>query len=130
MLYTDKFIYIYYKYIFLYIKYLFNTNLSATSDNLPGYGNNLNATDNDIFIGQVGGNIEKTMVSPDDINNLIFDANNRNLKLITTEKDYVKITENKNHIHFLPIELELSVKDKLNFESFLREKLNAWSIKF
>ena len=61
----------------------------------------------------------------DDINNLIFDANNRNLKLITTEKDYVKITENKNHIHFLPIELELSVKDKLNFELFLQEKLNA-----
>ena len=61
----------------------------------------------------------------DDINNLIFDANNRNLKLITTEKDYVKISENKNHIHFLPIELELSVKDKLNLEIFFQEKLNA-----
>ena len=61
----------------------------------------------------------------DDIKNLILDANNRNLKLITTEKDYVKISENKNHIHFLPIEFELSVKDKLNFELFLQEKLNA-----
>ncbi len=61
----------------------------------------------------------------DDVNNLIFDANNRNLKLITTEKDYVKISENKNHIHFLPIELELSVKDKLNLEIFFQEKLNA-----
>ncbi len=61
----------------------------------------------------------------DDVNNLIFDANNRNLKLITTEKDYVKILENKNHIHFLPIELELSVKDKLSLEIFLQEKLNA-----
>ena len=61
----------------------------------------------------------------DDINNLILDANNRKLKLITTEKDYVKITENKKHIHFLPMELELSVKDKLNFELFLQEKLSA-----
>ncbi len=61
----------------------------------------------------------------DDVNNLIFDANNQNLKLITTEKDYVKISENKNHIHFLPIELELSVKDKLELEIFLQEKLNA-----
>jgi len=61
----------------------------------------------------------------DDVNNLILDANNRNLKLITTEKDYVKISENKNHIHFLPIELELAVKDKLNIELFLQEKLNA-----
>ena len=61
----------------------------------------------------------------DDINNLILDANKQKLELITTEKDYVKISENKNHIHFLPIELELSVKDKLNFELFLQEKLNA-----
>ena len=36
-----------------------------------------------------------------------------------------KITENKKHIHFLPMELELSVKDKLNFELFLQEKLSA-----
>ena len=36
-----------------------NENLSATSDN------------NDIFISQMGGNIEKTMASPDDINDLI-----------------------------------------------------------
>ena len=56
---------------------------------------------------------------------MILDANNRNLKLITTEKDYVKILENKNHIHFLPIELELSLKDKFNIELFLQEKLNA-----
>ena len=60
----------------------------------------------------------------DDINDLILDANNQKLKLITTEKDYVKISENKNQIQFLPIELELSVNDKLNFELFLQEKLN------
>ncbi len=79
-----------------------------------------------------GYKISYTRVFPDhyaykksDINNLIFDANSRNLKLITTEKDYVKISENKNHIHFLPIELELNVKDKINFELFLKDKLNA-----
>jgi len=60
-----------------------------------------------------------------DINNLIFDANDLNLKLITTEKDYIKISENKDQIYFLPIELELCVKDKLNFELFLQDKLNA-----
>ena len=61
----------------------------------------------------------------DDINDLILDANNQKLKLITTEKDYVKISENKDLIHFLPIELKLGIKDKLNFELFLQEKLNA-----
>ena len=61
----------------------------------------------------------------DDINDLILDANNQNLKLITTEKDYVKISENKDLIHFLPIELKLGIKDRLNFELFLQEKLNA-----
>ena len=61
----------------------------------------------------------------DDINDLILDANNQNLKLITTEKDYVKISENKDLIHFLPIELKLDIKDRLNFELFLQEKLNA-----
>ena len=79
-----------------------------------------------------GYEISYTKIFPDhyaykknDINNLILYANNRNLKIITTEKDYVKILENKNHIHFLPIELELSVKDKFDFELFLQEKLNA-----
>ena len=65
------------------------------------------------------------LTKKNDINNLIFDSNDLNLKLITTEKDYIKISENKDQIHFLPIELELSVKDKLNFELFLQDKLNA-----
>ena len=60
-----------------------------------------------------------------DINNLMLDAKNKNLKLITTEKDYVKISKNNKDIDFLPIEFELSKKDKLNFELFLQEKLNA-----
>ena len=56
---------------------------------------------------------------------LILDADNKNLKLITTEKDYIKISKNTKNIDFLPIEFELSRKDKLNFELFLQEKLNA-----
>ena len=60
-----------------------------------------------------------------DIDQLISNANKEKLKLVTTEKDYVKIRENNNNIHFLPIKMELSGKDKLNFETFLQEKLNA-----
>ena len=78
-----------------------------------------------------GYEITHTKVFPDhyaykkgEIDKLILDANNKNLTLITTEKDYVKILENKNHICFLPIELRLTLKDKLNFELFLQEKLN------
>jgi colicin import membrane protein len=51
-------------------------NFSATSDN------------NDIFISQMGGNIEKTMASPDDINNLInmitSENVNENFNTVTT----------------------------------------------
>ena len=79
-----------------------------------------------------GYQISSTRIFPDhyvykkgDIDNLIFDAKSQNLKLITTEKDYIKILENKHNINFLPIELKLSIKDKLNFELFLKEKLNA-----
>merc|ERR1711916_375679 len=57
----------------------FVNNLSATSDN-----NN----SNDIFISQLGGNIEKTMASPDDINdllNMITSENvNENYDTVTT----------------------------------------------
>ena len=60
-----------------------------------------------------------------DIDQLISNAKKEKLKLITTEKDYVKIRENNNNIHFLPIKMELSGKDKLNFETLLQEKLNA-----
>ena len=60
-----------------------------------------------------------------DIDQLILDAKKDKLKLITTEKDYVKIKENNNNINFLSIKMELSGKDKLNFEEFLQEKLNV-----
>ena len=61
----------------------------------------------------------------EDIDKLILEANIQNLKLITTEKDYVKINYNKNIINFLPIEMELDMKDKAVFKPFLQEKLNG-----
>merc|ERR1711908_153503 len=54
----------------------FNEDYSETSDN------------NDIFISQMGGNVEKTMASPDDINNLInmltSEPANDNFDTVTT----------------------------------------------
>ena len=79
-----------------------------------------------------GFNVTSTKSFPDhyeykneDINKLISEANHRNLKLITTEKDYVKIIDNKKIINTLPIEMELEMKDKAIFKSFLQEKLNG-----
>ncbi len=79
-----------------------------------------------------GFNVTSTKSFPDhyeykneDIDKLISEANRQNLKLITTEKDYVKIKDNKNLINTLPIEMELDLKDKPVFNSFLQEKLNG-----
>ena len=79
-----------------------------------------------------GFNVTSTKSFPDhyeykneDIDKLILEANIQNLKLITTEKDYVKINDNKNIINFLPIEMELDMKDKAVFKPFLQEKLNG-----
>ena len=79
-----------------------------------------------------GFNIISTKSFPDhyeykneDIDKLILEANKQNLKLITTEKDYVKIDDDKKIINVLPIEMELDVKDRAIFESFLKEKLNG-----
>ena len=79
-----------------------------------------------------GFNITSTKSFPDhyeykneDIDKLISEANKQNLKLITTEKDYVKIKDNKNLINTLPIEMELELKDKAVLSSFLQEKLNG-----
>ena len=63
----------------------------------------------------------------EDINNLILDAKNQNLTLITTEKDYVKIEDKKNKINVLSIESNLEKTDKKKFKMFLEEKLNARS---
>ncbi len=79
-----------------------------------------------------GFNVTSTKTYPDhyeykneDIDKLILEANSQNLKLITTEKDYVKINCNKNIINFLPIEMKLDIKDKSFLKSFLQEKLNG-----
>ena len=61
----------------------------------------------------------------EDIDKLILEAKIQNLKLITTEKDYVKIKDNKKLINTLQIEMELDLKDKAVFNSFLQEKLNG-----
>ena len=78
-----------------------------------------------------GFNVISTKSFPDhfeykneDIDKLISEANRKNLKLITTEKDYVKIKDDKNMVNTLPIEFELDFKDKTIFISFLEEKLN------
>ena len=79
-----------------------------------------------------GFNLTSTKSFPDhyeykneDVDKLIKEANSQNLELITTEKDYVKINDDKNIINFLPIEMELDVKDKSVFKPFLQEKLNG-----
>ena len=59
-----------------------------------------------------------------DINTLREEADNRNLKLITTEKDYVKIDDKENEISVLPIEINFSKADGNKFKSFLKEKIN------
>ena len=58
-----------------------------------------------------------------DINNIIKKAKKLNAKIITTEKDYVKIKKNfKNDIDYLDIDLEILEEDKLI--NFLKLKLN------
>ena len=61
----------------------------------------------------------------EDINKLKQEANSKNLKLITTEKDYVKINDKENEISVLPIEINFNRADEDGFKSFLKEKLNG-----
>ena len=79
-----------------------------------------------------GQNVISTKSFPDhyvykseDIDNLKSEADDQNLKLITTEKDYVKINDVKNNINVLPIEMEINMKEKAVFKTFLKEKLNV-----
>ena len=60
-----------------------------------------------------------------DMNKLRQEANSKNLKLITTEKDYVKINDKENEISVLPIEINFNRADEDRFKSFLKEKLNV-----
>ncbi len=61
----------------------------------------------------------------EDLNKLKQEANSKNLQLITTEKDYVKINDKENEISVLPIEINFNKVDKDRFKSFLKEKLNV-----
>lgn len=61
----------------------------------------------------------------EEINHLILKAKNKNLTLITTAKDYVKIIDKKNEIQVLSIESSFNAKDELRFKAFLKEKLNG-----
>ena len=57
-----------------------------------------------------------------DIAKIITEAKKINAKIITTEKDYVKInSDDKEKINFLEIELEIKKKDILL--SFIKNKL-------
>ena len=69
-------------------------------------------------------NIVKEIIFPDhynytqkDINNIKLQAKKLNAKILTTEKDYIKIDTNNNHeIKFLKVELEIvNEKELLNY---------------
>jgi tetraacyldisaccharide-1-P 4'-kinase len=61
-----------------------------------------------------------------DIQNLKREASEKKLKLITTEKDYVKIDQkNRNLINVLSIELGFNHNDENKFKSLLKETLDG-----
>ena len=69
-------------------------------------------------------NIVKEIIFPDhynytqkDINNIKLQAKKLNAKILTTEKDYIKIDTNNNHeIKFLKVELEIvNEKELVNY---------------
>ena len=51
--------------------------------------------------------------SENEIKKLLKEANNNNLELITTEKDYLRLKEfNLKKINFMPIDLKIFEEDK------------------
>ena len=81
------------------------------------------------MINNYGLNIIKHIEFPDhynytqkDIDQIIDEANNLNCKIITTEKDYLRI-DNKdiNQIKFLISELEILEEDKM-IENLLKDE--------
>ena len=81
-----------------------------------------------------GQNVISTKSFPDhyvykseDIDNLKSEADDQNLKLITTEKDYVKINDVKNIINVLPIEIEINMKEKAYIQDIFKGKVK-WLI--
>ena len=74
-------------------------------------------------------NIVKEIIFPDhyqytqnDIDKIKFQAENLNAKILTTEKDYVKINPCENNdINFLQIDLD--IKDEIKFINYLKLKI-------
>ena len=62
-----------------------------------------------------------------DIKKLILNAKSQNLTLLTTEKDYVKIQDQKNEIKVLSIKSDLDIEEEKKFKIFLEKKLNGKS---
>ncbi len=61
-----------------------------------------------------------------DIINMINDASKSNLKLITTEKDIVKINVKfHKYIDILPIEIKMSLSELEKFKLFINNQINA-----
>tara|TARA_B100002051_G_C16625851_1_gene580702 strand:- start:15 stop:962 length:948 start_codon:yes stop_codon:yes gene_type:complete len=82
-----------------------------------GIGNPNNFFD---LLDSSGLNLEKKLSFPDhynysenEIKKLLKEANNNNLELITTEKDYLRLKEfNLKKINFMPIDLKIFEEDK------------------
>ena len=59
-----------------------------------------------------------------DIQKILEIAKNKDLKILTTEKDFIKIPDDlKSEINFVEIDLEIPKKDKLI--KFIKSKIDA-----
>lgn len=64
------------------------------------------------------------LYSNNEIENIITKAKQKNYKILTTEKDYVKILKTyKKHIHC--VEVDLRIKNETNLIKYLKHKINA-----
>ncbi len=92
--------------------------------------------DNEKFfetLEDIGCHIEKKINFPDHffytdktIENLVNYSQKKKIRLITTEKDFVKIKKKfHKYIDILPIEIKMSQQEKIKFKSYLNKKLNV-----
>jgi tetraacyldisaccharide 4'-kinase len=58
-----------------------------------------------------------------DIRNILFRAKQLNLKVITTQKDFVKIPK-KFKKEIKSLEVELNIKNENDLKNFIKEKIN------
>ena len=78
--------------------------------------NNFNVVEEKIFADHYDYKIQ-------DIQKILEISKNKNLKILTTEKDYIKIPEDlKSEINFIEIDLEIPKKDKLI--KFVKSKID------